>query len=444
MKITRLLFVATLIAVTACEGEGITRPPPTQVRIFNAAANVESITFRREQQPNENSAVLAYGDAATPRWDSGQYDFHLDYSTPSTGPVRAFSFSETLSPDLDHIFVTIAPGGDPEALSFAIEHLPDGATTPRVSFIHAFEGLGNLDVYVQPPGTILSAVAPQGTIAFAADVLSLELAPQTYRIYLTTAGDPNDVAFESTDQPIGEGTDAVLVVSDPAGQGTSDIAVNGIGSTSATRISQAGLASAVRIVQSLDDRQDRDIYVGDTLSPPLLAAQAFGVLSDYLDISAGQRRLIVTPVGNPGTEELLVDYTAFAGALFTVLIAVNADGEFQSQDVFEDKRSIAGQATLRILNGAGLFGPLSVYLEEPGTDITTANPGIGLVSPGVSPRIPLAPGDYELTLEEFNTGTIVAGPELLTMDDGGVYGLLFVNGAGGSTVDIVRFDDFVP
>ena len=106
--------------------------------------------------------------------------------------------------------------------------------------------------------------------------------------------------------------------------------------------------------------------------------------------------------------------------------------------------SISGQATLRIFNGAGSFFILQVYLVEPGTDITDRPPNLETRSPNVTSRIPLVPGDYELWVRYPVTATVVAGPVDLALADGGVYGILFADGPGDGTVEIVYFDDFTP
>jgi hypothetical protein len=447
MKITHWLSFAILIAVAGCEGEGITRPPPTDVRIFNAAPNAAAITLRREQD-FQNPASFFFGAGDTRSFDSGPYEFNLDYTTIS-GLIRADSLSETLSPDLDYMFVAVSPGGQPELLLFATDNRPANAATPRVTIAHAFPGRGDLDVYLELPGTTPAGASPRGTISFGADALTFEIPPETYKIYLTAAGDPNDIVFESTNRPIeaiAANREVVYVVTDPGGQGTADIALYRVGTSVASTgaVGQIGLQSAMRVVHGLTDRLDRDIHLDDTLSPPLFPAQAFGVVSDYAEMSFGTHDLIVTPLGNPGTEELTANHIAFPGVLYTFLIGNTFDGGIAARIIDEDKRSIRGQATVSVLNDAGLFEAVAVYIEPPGTDVTNLPPPIALAPLGFVPREPLIPGDYEITVENPLTDTILAGPVPITVDEGGVYGILLVNGAGGSTVDIVLFDDFVP
>lgn len=443
MKTTHIACIAALFAVAGCQESGNDRPPPSYVNYFDAAPNLEAIEFRREQDFS-NTVGLSYalGQART-RYDSGPYDFHLAYSTVNPD-AQEVDFSETLSPDKVYTFVAVAPNGQPEVLKFAEDALTD-PTTQRFTLIHAFEGLGDLDVYWEAPGTILSSAVPIGTISFGQDPLPFEVVPGTYRLFLTTAGDPNDVLFESSNQTIVDAPerliDDVLVVSDPAGQVTVDLIVSRVGYS---RLGQDGVGSTLRVIQSITDRVDRDIYVDDTTSPPSFPAQTFGVFSDYADVAFGTRNVIVTPVGNPGTEEFSLQYSAVSGGVHTMLFSSNADGEISAVSILEDKRSIVGQATMTFFDGAGLFGDLYIYAVPPGTDITSLDPQLVMYAPGFSSRLPVIPGDYELWVKDATTSAILAGPQAITVEDGGVYGIGFVNGAGGSTVDLVLYDDFIP
>ena len=237
--------------------------------------------------------------------------------------------------------------------------------------------------------------------------------------------------------------DEVLVISDPGTQGTLTIQVSKI-SANTGRIGQIGQTAELRVIQGVDDRMDRDIYLSTTLVPPLFPAQPFGVLSAYEQIPIAQHMVITTPVGNPGTEEASNGYFALPGRFATAVIAGNTTDGVVTHIVTEDKRSITGQATVRIYNAAGQFDSAAIYIEAPGTDVTTVNPEVNMIAPASTERMPMVAGDYEITIENLATQTILAGPQLVTMDPGGVYGILLINGPDTSTVEIVLFDDFIP
>jgi len=188
MKIVHFFSLMSFIVLVGCDGEGVIRPLPTTLRVFNAASNMEVVAFLREESL---VAQMNYGEGQLTSFDSGQYDFHVEHAPGGTNEaVRAFSVSETLSPDLDYTFVVIAPAGQPEAFKVTTEEPPDEPTSGRITIVHAFQGMGDLDVYLEAPGTIPSNAQPQGSVSFGPNALTFDIAPDIYHLYLTAAGDP--------------------------------------------------------------------------------------------------------------------------------------------------------------------------------------------------------------------------------------------------------------
>lgn len=440
MKILRLISFALVAATAGCDSEGIVRPPQTEIRIFNAASNLGTIALLREESL---AAQLEYGSGRATEFDAGQYDFNVEFNRIGVGVTRTFSFSETLDAELAYTFVLVAPSGEPEAFVATSPTHDDEAETTRWTIVHAFEGLGELDVYVEDEGTDLATVTPAGRVAYGANALSFEVTPRFSRLFLTTAGDPTDILFQSFDQVFLPGIAEYFVVSDPGDRGTLDIEVSRVQSNTG-RMGQIGQTSETRAINGISDRLERDVYLDDTMSPALFPALPFGQLTNYVDVEPISHNIITTPLGNPGTEEASIDWFFLPGRVFTILIAGdNTDGIVQSV-VTEDKRSIDGQATFRIYNTAHLFDRVSVYIVPPGTDITATNPNVELGAPAATPRNAFIPGDYELWVEDVDPVSVLAGPIPVTMNDGGVYGMLLLNGADGNTIEVDLFDDFDP
>lgn len=447
MNMKPLLCAGMLVALSACGSDGNVRPPQITVNVFNAASNLEAFGIFREEQAfgaSFQDASLTYSESATHRIDSGQYDFHVEVATAATLiPERLLSVDLTLAANLEYTFVVTAPGGLPELQVIDTDAEPAGDTVTRITLIHAFHNLGSVDVYMQPAGTSLTSVAPQGQISFGETDLTFDLTPDTYHIFLTPAGNPNDVLFESVNLTFDGGSRGIFVVSDPGNRGNYDIQVSSV-TGNIPRIEQEGLQTSVRVIQTIDDRLDRDVYVDDTLAAPLITNAAFGAVPAYSDVSPAANDIILTQAGNPGTEEARQAFPSFAGFYYTILFSGDLTNGISAQVITEDRRSITGQATMRLLNGAGLFEFVNVFIEPPGTDIATEDPSIQFSAPGFSNRLGLAPGDFEITVQDDATDTILAGPAPFTVEDGGYYGILLLNSADGSTIDVSLFDDFIP
>ncbi|MGD8340828.1 MAG: hypothetical protein PVH89_08600, partial [Gammaproteobacteria bacterium] len=304
MKITHFAGLVAIAVLAGCDGNGVTRPPPTDVAFFNAAANIETIGFYREESLE---AQLAYAQGEISRFDSGSYDFNVDYTLAGEqSPPRGLTFERTLAGDRNYTFVVVAPGSNFNVIVAETDDRPAGADLVRSTMMHAFPGLGPLDVYVEPPDAILSSATPRASIAYE-ESATFEFTAGAYRMTLTTAGDPNDVRFQSLALTQVAGADQTFVVSDPGGQGTLDIVVSRIGSTS-LRLGEEGETAGLRVINAIEDRLDRDIYLDDTTAAPFLGSLPFAEVPAYQDISFASHSLIVTPVGNPGAEESTANF----------------------------------------------------------------------------------------------------------------------------------------
>ncbi len=176
--------------------------------------------------------------------------------------------------------------------------------------------------------------------------------------------------FESILQTPGPGFDDTLVISDPGEQGTLDIVLSVIGPNATIRLGQVGQVSELRAVNVVADRAARDVYLNETTGTALFESLPFAEFSAYAETAPGVQTLITTPIDNPGTEEASDAYLAGAGQRYTAMIAGNTNAGIQQVLIAEDKRSISGQATLRIFSGAGSFFILQVYVVEPGAPIS--------------------------------------------------------------------------
>lgn len=433
------MLLVALAAASGCDSEGRTRPPPTTVRFMHASPQFGELKLFRELRP---LAETEFGGGSTVRIDSGPYDFSLQ-SLPPPGTLTLLhaTLTEDLSAGMQYTFVAAAPNGEPELLVSAVANLPAGFTNARYTIIHGHPAQAAMDVYVVPPGTPLTSVAPQGSISYGPTAATLQVTPQTLRIYLTPAGDPATVLYESVDLFVEAGSDNFLVIHETGGQTEVNFGVTQILGNSALRISRQGDGAQIRVVQGIDDRLDRDIILDDATTTPLFSALPFGEISDYAPVSAGQHTLKLTPVGAPGTEEETLDFTPIPGRYYLDIFAGDTTDGVSGVALLEDPRRIVNQASLYVVDAAGMFNGLVVFILAPGSDIFSNFASAVLTPPGYSGRLAFAPGDYEITVMDQVTFAIVAGPLPVTLADEGLYGVLLLNAADNVTVDFEYFYD---
>ena len=432
------MLIAALAVNAGCDSEGRVRPPQTTLRFFHASPNFGTFALLRERRPE---AITDFGGGSTVRFDSGPYDFYLESSPPGLAPVRHVTLSQDLSPGMQYTYVAVSPGDQPQLLVSAIPDLPQGTTNARYSIIDAHPTQGAMDAYLVAPGTPLSSVIPQGNLSFGSTPATFQVTPQLLRLYLTPAGDPNTVLFESTDLAVDAGSDHYYVVHATGGQTPVDFAVSEITATG-LRISQQGAGALLRVVQGVDDRMARDVLLDTDTMTPLFSAQPFGEISAYVPISAAEHTLKLTPVGTPGTEEETVTFTPLAGRYYTAVFAGDTTDGITARIMIEDPRPIVSQSSMYVINAAGLFDFLLMYILPPGSDINTAFPRIGLPAPEyTAQRIVLAPASYEITVQDDETNAVVAGPAPVALVERGVYGVLMLNAADNVTVELRYFYD---
>lgn len=438
---SRLLDICALLlvlgaALAACDS-GTKRQPNAAIAVFHSAPSYGALLFRREERVE---ATLEYHSASTFVAESDQYDFNVD-SQPAnaSAPVRQATFSQTLNPDTAYYFIMAESAGQIEPIIMTRPKFDATSSSAEVSLVDAAQSLASADVYLTAPGADLSAANPIGAVDFAGDIGPLTVSAGDYTLSLTAAGDPASVLFSSPTQTLAAGEPNVFVVNDGAGEGLAAYTVTRVGGA-VTTFTDVNSQTGLRAIVAAADKAARDVILDDQTATPLFAALPFATVPDYATVTPGARKLTITPAGNPGVVELENTPSMLGGRLMTYFVGAGATA-LEGLAVTDDHRSVVGEAHLRIFNGAGQFDGLQFYVTTIGTDITTVAPTTTLSAPAVANVLTLPPGDYELTIRAPGP-TVVAGPDTITVADGGTYSVLAVDGADAASADLVYFDDF--
>ncbi|MGI9257624.1 MAG: DUF4397 domain-containing protein, partial [Gammaproteobacteria bacterium] len=260
------------------------------------------------------------------------------------------------------------------------------------------------------------------------------------QIVVTEASNPASILMRSTTITFPAGASLYFTIVDDAGLGFADISVIVSGAANFALVDQ-NLQSSIRVINAISDRSPLDFGIDGDLDPPLLPNVDFGTFTDYTFIDAGMPNFTATPAGNPSVIELDLPFEANAGRFETIFIAGNP-GDASGAISIDDLRPIIGEAKMNFFNGAGLFLFVEFFVVPPGTDITGELPTASLQSRGATSNLAIAPGEYELSIRDAFSATILGGPISLTLEEGGFYTVLITDATGGATVDITLFDDF--
>jgi hypothetical protein len=163
-----------------------------------------------------------------------------------------------------------------------------------------------------------------------------------------------------------------------------------------------------------------DVYADGSA---VLEDVAFGAVSDYLEVPAGERQVRITPAGDAETTVFEGAVPVESGTAYTVA-AVGEVGDMADQPfeplVLEDDNSDPGDdmARVRLVHASP---------DAPAVDVTTGG-GMGNtlfdgVAFGDSGTVTVPPGDYTLQIRgdtESNDGDVVAEFDV-SLTGGGVY-----------------------
>ncbi len=160
------------------------------------------------------------------------------------------------------------------------------AATAAVRVAHFSPDAPNVDVYVDGD-QVLSDLAYDEVSPY------LEIAPGTYAVEVTAAGDPDTVAFEG-DVTFGQAFYTIAAVGELEADTFRPLVLVDAG------------ASLLRVVHGSPDAPAVDVYAAGGESP-LVSALEFGDSSNYLPLPAGSYSLEVRPAGEEPADDAAPD-----------------------------------------------------------------------------------------------------------------------------------------
>ncbi|HEU4616416.1 MAG TPA: DUF4397 domain-containing protein [Gammaproteobacteria bacterium] len=428
------LFLA--LAATSCS-EGRKPPPKTTVEVVNSAPTQGTLNFRREQRVE---TTLDFGASSTPLvFDEDQYDFNVTTTPPgASADTLLDTFSEDVVHGTDYLFVVTEEGGTVEHLIFEKPAF-SSTTQAEAVVVHAAASQPPIDLYLTAAGTDITTASPIGSVSFKQGSAPVDLDAGDYVLTVTAAGDPSHVLMTFAPVTVAAGNLA-FVITDGTGDGLVPFSVVMTGPDGG-QFFDMSTPSGLELVNAAADNGARDIFLdGDFTSPIYAAVPSPGATAQTI-VAPGERKLSVTPAGNPGVIEVEQTFTAVPGRRQTQLLAGNP-GSLTFTTAQDDPRPIVDQSRVRFMNAATLFTAVNVYIVPPGTDISTALPVTSLTVPAISSRVALPPGTYDVVVTASDTGAVIAGPQSVTVSGSGLYTILVTNGADGSTASIVPVQGF--
>lgn len=436
--------------------------PQSQVRIIHASPDAPPVNLLVDGDAAVEGAD--YKDVALLRPAPGDYEITVEGILPGgnadvIGP-EAFTFEENVRYNV----VAVNNVAAIEPLVFTDDDPAYSSSDQvRVRIGHLAPNAPDVDIYVTAAGegNDLSAIDPLlPAVAFKDVADAVEVPAGDYRIQITAAGDDSAV-FDSGDVALAAGADLFIGAVTNTGANASEngaspvslIVVNG-GEVSELYDSDQG--AGVRVVHNSADAPEVDILVNDMATP--LTNLSFGdvapfaTLDDYAVLPAGTTNLKVAASADNSVVPIDADVDLANGQGYSVLaVGLLSDSNFPIEAlVLEDSvRSIATQASLRIVHGSTAAGNVDIYLL-PGsqTEIGNSEPTLADVPfKAVTEYLPVPDGTYNVLITPTGTGTVAIRAEGVTLSGGGVYTAIARDAKAGAMAPLDSFglillDDF--
>jgi hypothetical protein len=467
------MVLAGSVALSGCWLDDDDDPATTSVRILHASSDAPEVN------------VLVNGDVVVPGADykqaavlapsAGLADIAVDGLLPSGETVTVISADGvSLRSDTKYDVIAVGKLENIEPLILTDDGERESADSVRLRVAHlspvAQEAVdGPVEVYLTAAGDPLPEEA-SFSFSFKESVGPIEVPAGDYQIRVAIPGETPTVVFDSGTVPLAAGSDLLVGAVDnttpettPDGEETvnnnspvSLIAVTGEGQV--IELFDSAQQAGVRVVHNSSDAPPVAVLVDDTVAIPSLAfpnvAPAAGTNS-YAVIPDGSRNLKVSPAAseNPVNSAVIDADVVFGQASAKTVIAVNLLDAIEPLVLEDSVRSIATQASLRVVHGAVEAGTVDVYLvptAEGGAEATVLNAEVN--APTLNDfefktntgYLPVAAGDYVVFITDQD-GNELLKTGSVTLASGGVYTAIarLAPEDENNTAGLTLLDDFV-
>jgi hypothetical protein len=197
----------------------------------------------------------------------------------------------------------------------------------------------------------------------------------------------------------------------------------------------AGGKTQFRLMNAVPDLASLDVRLN---SASVATNVAYGTSTGYQSVNSGSQQVAIEPSGS--TSSLLQQAVTFPSGADTTILASNFSSSVVLLVLADDNSApVSGDFKLRLVNSAPGLGAADIYVEPPGTQLSTVSPTVGNVAfNGVVNYQSLTGGSYEIMVTPVGQKFIVIDSGSLTFSAGQVRTFVALNSNGGFTYTMLQ------
>ncbi len=368
-----LLLLACLVTLAAC-GSDSSLPNPTgegAVRMVNTISGSPDVRFLIEEILVAIGGVpvapAAYKESTAPAlYDDFSYTFNFEIALPGEATLtRVASRTLQVEKDRQHVFVLSGDVLNPDIAvwDWDIRTFNESDTVLEARFSHGGATLGDIDVYLDPVGTVLGANPPAATLSFGDVSGPLDYEAGDYVLAVTVAGDVNTVLFTARETSLLAQVAHLITVFDGDANNTGPAAVRSMRADgTAVVFRDVSDPPKVRFIHSSFETEALDVYDDEQLTNLVVADVPFLGATADLDTDADGETFYFTPAGS--TAQVLFEQSIAAftpGSFSDVYVAGSASSQIAPR-IIPDRAPHSTSTKLSIFSGSVNYSFFDVYI----------------------------------------------------------------------------------
>lgn len=453
-KLTLPVVLAGSVVLSGCFDGSDGVAPSTQVRVIHAVSDAPAVNVNIDGDVSVPGADFKQAAILNPAL--GSYSVSVDGILPdgsTTNVIQPTDLTFEAGIDYDIIATGLVEDGTVQSVVLDDDGQRSNSNSARLRVVHLSAEaapVGEVEIYITVNGQPYSE-NPDFSFSFRESAGPLELNPaDDYKIRVDVASSGTTV-YESGEFELTAGSDLIVGAVDNTGANgsASPISLIVVNGEQIVELYDADQQSGVRVVHNSSDAPNVDVLLNDSVVTPELENLAYPqtapdrALDSYVQVPVGTQNVKITPFNDNSDVRIEANLDFASGVGYTV-IANGLLANIQALVLTDSVREIVTQASVRVVHGSTLAGPVNLYLlPDDQTMIGNAMPvRSGITFGQETGYLPVTPDTYNLVVTTSD-GNVAIGPLSVSLEAGGIYTAVARDNDTFDGADLILLDDFV-